>query len=133
MDSVNIEWMKVSDLSFDLKNPRLPEFDLPNDSTEVDVIRVLWEAMDVRELVMSISASGFFRHEPLIVVQEDGKNVVIEGNRRPAAAPVTTDITPVPVEADRSTRTRSGWGVFLVIPAPVVVVLLPKMPARGEP
>ena len=86
MDSVNIEWMKVSDLSFDLKNPRLPEFDLPNDSTEVDVIGVLWEAMDVRELVMSISASGFFRHEPLIVVQEDGKNVVIEGNRRPAAA-----------------------------------------------
>ena len=34
---------------------------------------------------MSIAASGFFRHEPLIVSQEDDKNIVIEGNRRLAA------------------------------------------------
>ena len=39
------------------------------------------EMMDMRELVMSITASGFFLHEPLIVVQEGGKNVAIEGNR----------------------------------------------------
>ena len=54
-------------------------------ATEAELIRVLWEAMDVRELVLSIAASGFFRHEPLIVAREDGKNVVIEGNRRLAA------------------------------------------------
>ena len=93
MDSANIEWMKVSDLSFDLENPRLPEFDLSKDTTDVDVISVLWQAMDVRELVMSIAASGFFRHEPLIVVQESGKNVVIEGNRRLAAVRILLDPT----------------------------------------
>ena len=34
---------------------------------------------------MSIAASGFFRHEPVIVAREKGENVVIEGNRRLAA------------------------------------------------
>lgn len=80
--------MKVSDLAFDLKNPRLPELDLADNATEVEVIQVLWDTMDVKELVMSIAASGFFRNEPLIVAQEDGKNVVIEGNRRLAAVKV---------------------------------------------
>ncbi|MDD4117085.1 MAG: ParB N-terminal domain-containing protein [Kiritimatiellae bacterium] len=85
--------MKISDLTFDLKNPRLPEFGLTDRSTEADVIKVLWEAMDVQELVMSIAASGFFRHEPVIVARENGKNVVIEGNRRLAAVKVLLEPT----------------------------------------
>ena len=91
MNTDAIEPMAVSDLTFDFKNPRLPEFGLTSNSPEEEVIRVLCEAMDVRELVMSIAASGFFRHEPLIVTQEDGKNVVIEGNRRLAAVKVLLD------------------------------------------
>ena len=56
--------MKVSDLAFDVKNPRLPEFDLTANSTEADVIQVLWEAMDVREVVMSIAAVVFLSRAP---------------------------------------------------------------------
>ena len=85
MDIPKITPMKVSDLAFDLKNPRLAEFGLTDRSTEVEVIKVLWEAMDVKELVLSIAASGFFSHEPVMVAPEAGKNVVIEGNRRLAA------------------------------------------------
>lgn len=88
MNSEEIVPMEVSGLAFDLKNPRLPEFGLTDNSTEADVIKVLWEAMDVEELVMSIAASGFFRHEPLIVARENRKNIVIEGNRRLAAVKV---------------------------------------------
>lgn len=91
MNTDAIEPMAVSDLTFDFRNPRLFEFGLTSNSPEKEVIRVLCEAMDVRELVMSIAASGFFRHEPLIVTQEDGKNVVIEGNRRLAAVKVLLD------------------------------------------
>lgn len=91
MNTEAIQPMAVSDLTFDFKNPRLPEFGLTSNSTEDEVIRVLWQAMDVRELVMSIAASGFFRHEPLIVAQEDSKNIVIEGNRRLAAVRVLVD------------------------------------------
>lgn len=88
MNSEEIVPMEVSGLTFDLENPRLPEFGLTDNSTEDDVIKVLWEAMDVEELVMSIVASGFFRHEPLIVARENRKNIVIEGNRRLAAVKV---------------------------------------------
>ena len=80
-----LRWIKVSDLVFDIKNPRLAEYDLSVKSSEAEVIKVLWDAMDVRELVMSIEASGFFPHEPIIIAHENGKNVVIEGNRRLAA------------------------------------------------
>ena len=93
MNTAEISPMKVSDLTFDLKNPRLPEFDLTDKATETEVIKVLWEAMDVREVVMSIAASGFFPHEPLIVAHENGKNVVIEGNRRLAAVKVLLNST----------------------------------------
>ena len=81
----------VADLSFDLKNPRLLEFDLTSKPTDAEVLRVLWETMDVKELVLSIAASGFFPHEPIIVAKEGGKNVVIEGNRRLAAVKVLLD------------------------------------------
>ena len=88
MNTAEINPMKVSDLTFDLKNPRLPEFDLTDNATETEVIKVLWEAMDVREMVMSIAASGFYSYEPLIVAQEGGQNIVIEGNRRLAAVKI---------------------------------------------
>ena len=88
MDTSEITLMKVSDLAFDLRNPRLSEFDLPDNTTGIDVIQALWEKMDVKEVMMSIAASGFFPHEPLIVSQEDEKNIVIEGNRRLAAVKV---------------------------------------------
>ena len=91
MNTAAIASMAVSDLTFDFMNPRRPEFGLTNNSTEAEVIKVLWDAMDVRELVLSIAASGFFGHEPVIVARENGKNVVIEGNRRLAAVKVLTD------------------------------------------
>ena len=88
MDTKEIKMIKVAELAFDLENPRLVEFDLTDSATEEEVIQVLWEAMDVREVMMSIAASGFFPHEPLIVAEEGGKNVVIEGNRRLAAVKI---------------------------------------------
>lgn len=88
MNASEITNIKVSDLVFDVRNPRLVEFDLTSNSTESEIIAILWEAMDVRELVLSIAASGFFQHEPLIVTLEQERKVVIEGNRRLAAVKV---------------------------------------------
>ena len=78
-----VRLLPVSDLAFDLKNPRLVEFDVVD--READIIKLLWDTMDVRELALSIAASGYFQHEPVIVAQERDRNVVIEGNRRLAA------------------------------------------------
>ena len=89
---------QVSDLSFDLQNPRLVESDLTSRSTEAEVLQVLWDTMDVRELVLSIAASGFFQHEPLMITEESSKKVVIEGNRRLAAVKVLLDPSVLPSE-----------------------------------
>ena len=94
MDFEDLKMMRVSDLAFDLDNPRLVEFDLKRNASDSEVVQILWDTMDVRELVLSIVASGFFQHEPLIVVREDGKNVVIEGNRRLAAVKILLDPAP---------------------------------------
>ena len=77
--------LSVADLQFDRRNPRLAEYGIGPKADDADIIAVLWETMDVLELVQSISASGFFAHEPLIVLQKEGQNIVIEGNRRLAA------------------------------------------------
>ena len=89
--------MSVADLAFDLQNPRLTDSDLSENSTDLEVMTFLWNAMDVRELVMSIAASGFFRHEPLIVAKEGGRNIVIEGNRRLAAVKALLDPTQIDI------------------------------------
>ena len=83
MNSDDIKLFDVSELAFDEANPRLAEFD--TGGGEPEIIKMLWEMMDVKELVLSIAASGYFRHEPVIVTREGGRNVVIEGNRRLAA------------------------------------------------
>ena len=83
MNSGEIRSFDVSELVFDVENPRLAEFD--TGGGEPEIIKMLWEMMDVKELVLSIAASGYFPHEPVIVSREDDSNVVIEGNRRLAA------------------------------------------------
>ena len=83
VNNKQIAKFQVSELTFDAKNPRLAGLEVGQ--SEAELIKILWETMDVQELVLSIAASGYFEHEPVIVVQEDSKNVVIEGNRRLAA------------------------------------------------
>ncbi|KQS36177.1 ParB N-terminal domain-containing protein [Pedobacter sp. Leaf194] len=73
------------DLIFDTQNPRIAEFSLGNELSEREIIKILWNVMGVEEIVLSIKASGFFEHEPLIAVREEGHSIVIEGNRRLAA------------------------------------------------
>jgi hypothetical protein len=87
----HLKMVEVSDLHFDHENPRLAEFGISHETPEEEILKILWEAMDVRELVQSMAASGFFPHEALIVTSEDNKNIVIEGNRRLAALKVILD------------------------------------------
>lgn len=76
---------KAADLYFDVRNPRLVEFANEVGNTQEEILNFLWRNMAIESLVLSIIAQGFFESEPLIVIQEDNKWVVIEGNRRLAA------------------------------------------------
>ena len=76
--AVPVEW-----LALDRQNPRLMSVD--DDTTDVDIIVQLYRAEDLGELLQSIAANGYLDIEPLIVLEEDGHFVVLEGNRRLAA------------------------------------------------
>lgn len=101
------ELILVRDLHFDRANPRLAEYGVSESATDDEILAILWDAMDVRELVQSIAASGFFPHEALVVAKEGGKNIVIEGNRRLAA---------VKVLLNELVAKKNGWDIP-VIPA----------------
>ncbi len=80
----------VIELYLDAKNPRLAGDDLHfNDQDEI--VRILWKERAVNELVDSIAASGYWKHEELFAAKEGGKLVIIEGNRRLAAVKLLTD------------------------------------------
>jgi hypothetical protein len=79
------------ELHFDYKNPRIAEFDINDRTPEKEIMRILWTAMGVEEIVLSIKASGFFQFEPLYGINEGGKLVIIEGNRRLAAVKAILD------------------------------------------
>src|SRR4051794_14238585 len=79
----------TKDLFFDSENPRLVEAGGPESQREI--IRVLWREFAVDEIALSIAANGFFPYEPLFVAKEDGRLVVVEGNRRLAAVRLLAD------------------------------------------
>jgi hypothetical protein len=84
--------VELKDLLLDVRNPRLAEFGITASATQFDLVKALWEEMAVEEVAMSLAYSGYFEHEPLFVEPTSvGKYVVIEGNRRLAAAMLLVD------------------------------------------
>lgn len=86
-----IQFESPSELHFDYRNPRIAEFLPTADTPENEIIKTLWNVMGVEEIVLSIKASGFFKNEPLIAIEEGGKKMVLEGNRRLAAVKCILD------------------------------------------
>jgi hypothetical protein len=70
-------------LHFDPKNPRF--YRLNNASEDQQVIEEMLDDESVLDLMASIGQKGYFEGEPLLVTREDGKLIVLEGNRRLAA------------------------------------------------
>jgi hypothetical protein len=85
------ERVATKDLYLDAQNPRLAEYALGDAPTQSELLKILWSKMAVDELALSIASSGYFDYEPLFVVTEDNRDVVIEGNRRLAAVKILLD------------------------------------------
>lgn len=82
--------VKVNELFLDPGNPRLAGLNLEIDQQE-KIVQVLWQERAVNELVDSIATSGYWDHEELFAAKEDGKLVIVEGNRRFAAVKLLLD------------------------------------------
>lgn len=76
------EQVTVESLLLDPENPRLPE-DLQGAEQPI-ILAYLYEHDVLTELVDSYLTNGFFPNEQLLVLppREDGKRIVVEGNRR---------------------------------------------------
>lgn len=73
----------VKNLKLDRENPRLVEFGITSSSSEQEIMMILYDEMAITELMYSISKNGYWTYEPLIIMPDnDGKFIVLEGNRR---------------------------------------------------
>ncbi|MDE2654659.1 MAG: hypothetical protein OXI71_12700 [Gemmatimonadota bacterium] len=79
-----------AELYLDPANPRLADEGLSVEQQD-DILLWLWRNKSVNELVDSILANGFWQHEELFATEEDGRLVVVEGNRRLAAVKILSD------------------------------------------
>lgn len=96
--SNQIEFKTPDDLSLDIKNPR---FGLLEAGSEEEALRILVESADLKELWNSISVRGFEPFEPLVATKEEGRLVVLEGNRRLAAVKLLLNPDLLPDESRR--------------------------------
>lgn len=76
----------VSNLILDRENPRLVEFGILPSSSQQEIMMILYNEMAITELMYSIVKNNYWTYEPLIIMAGDnGKFIVLEGNRRLAA------------------------------------------------
>lgn len=75
--------LSVVSLHLDPKNPRLGRETAARAPKEI--LQYLFDHDKALEIAESIATRGYFPNEPLLTVVEDGKYVVVEGNRRLAA------------------------------------------------
>lgn len=89
------DYLPVAVLDFDPHNPRFPEAVNKGDVNEL-IERFIRDER-LLEIITSIADQGYFDGEPLLVVKaENGRYLVIEGNRRLAALKLLTGELPVP-------------------------------------
>jgi hypothetical protein len=81
------EWpektISVVSLYLDSRNPRIPH--ISGNAKQRDLIAQLIDHDKVYELAKDIVEQGYFPTEVLIGVEENGKKIIVEGNRRLAA------------------------------------------------
>lgn len=100
--------VNVGDLHLDPENPRLPER-LKN-SPEKDVLNWMLTDATLVDLMASIAENGFFNGEPILIVEEGGKKIVVEGNRRLASIKLLEN-PGLATESPRTVKTVSEIAV----------------------
>jgi hypothetical protein len=84
MDSLadQIDYVALDQLRLDPRNPRLTEAEQAAVSDQSDLLRVIDKEYDPLTIAESIAEHGYFPSEPMIVLEEGGELIVLEGNRR---------------------------------------------------
>lgn len=78
--------LSVANLHLDAKNPRLGRE--TSSRAPREIIQYLFDHDKALDVAESIASRGYFPNEPLLAIKENGRHVVVEGNRRLAALKV---------------------------------------------
>ncbi len=100
-ENKEIEWIDSNQIDFDPKNPRF--YRLRGDVGDDRVISEMLDDEGVQDLMSSIGQQGYFPGEPLLVAPtDDGRYIVVEGNRRLAAVKLLNGELQPPRRKSRS-------------------------------
>lgn len=72
--------VRVVDANLDPENPRIPP--TPSPLAQLELIHLFCRHYDVHTLAKSIAEDGYFPDERIVVIEQDGSYIVLEGNRR---------------------------------------------------
>lgn len=89
MDRWLTQRKSVAGLLLDERNPRLS--DAGQSRAPREIIQYLFQHDKAAEVADSIARRGYFPNEPLLAVPDDGRLIVVEGNRRLAALKALRD------------------------------------------
>lgn len=93
-------------LTLDSKNPRLAQINQQSDEREL--LEELVSKEDIYSLAKSIVESGYFPNEVLVVVRENSKLIVVEGNCRLAACKLLVSPEAAPAKSQGKFRSLSA-------------------------
>jgi len=126
----------VKSINLDKRNLRIAWMEDPQISQST-LIKLFWENYNVKEIIKSIEAYGFFKHEIPVVIkdsEQEGRYIVVEGNRRLAALKIIQNpdfkfIQPVNKKwlNDVSERIKKDIEIIPVFIAPSWESCLPVM------
>lgn len=120
----------VTTLQLDVRNPRLP----PRTSvpTQLELIAELIAHENVYALAKRIVERGYYRHELPIAVEEHGKTVIVEGNRRLCALKLLISPNLAPESERRKYRKLSVKASIASI-RKIPVLIAPNREASAPP
>jgi len=86
--------VRVTDTNLDPENPRIPP--TPSPLPQLELIHLFCRHYEVHALAKSIAEDGYFPDERIVVIEQDGSTIVLEGNRRISALKVlmNPDLAP---------------------------------------
>ncbi|PAY16676.1 hypothetical protein CKO51_25645 [Rhodopirellula sp. SM50] len=97
-----IDDIPIAQLELDRQNPRLPSH--LKGQSEAAIISYMLREASTLELMLAIGQKGFFRGEPLLVVEEEECFRVVEGNRRLTALKLLKNPSIAPIQRKRIAR-----------------------------
>jgi ParB-like chromosome segregation protein Spo0J len=119
-DNWQFKRISITNLHLDSRNPRLGRG--ASASSPRELIQHLFEHDKAMEVAESIAIRGFFPNEPLLAIRENGRYVVVEGNRRLAALKALRDPSLLEARQQRTLerlRRRANNTIATAVPVTI--------------